>query len=815
MPSDNVVNLHREVSLTLLRNSFGYAVRTPRGQKDPGHFKWDPRTNNEEESRKTIYTLERSDDNLGIHLFGRVIDVDIDTDNPYLISALDYFLPHTSHVWGRKSRPRTHRLYELLGDGSQTKEIKGSPYDPAMFPFLRTIKKYKQIEMEVRGGEIRNGQYSLLPGSLHPSGEMYEWEDVKAARSSPVAVDLYRIINGVRFACAVATLAPYWTEGSRNSLCMALSGFLHRAVSHVSDLGGDSALYFEKRDAEELLRALMNISGDAEEDISSRMKTFEKTWEKADAGVPVQGATTLTKITGDNDLLTILYSLLADTPDLIAFDEFLDRYAIRSNTSNIVDRQRVGMKTATWLMTVNDLRNSTMHMTITTGDGSKRQMAGILLSSNRALRVDGFAFMPGADEILERPDGKYINQWRGFEVPPFQGPVTEADVQPFLDYVLKILSNGNPDVRHWVLSWAADIFKYPASKCGTALVLVGKPGAGKSFLGEYIIRKIIGRSHSMQTNTVESLTNNFNADSVNCLYIHCDEATNSRKRTDANKLKSMITDTSRRVEPKNVNAYETEDWARYCFTSNEIEDAVAIVDGEDDRRYTVLRVNETYARKSLTPTAVKRKYWDDIHAWAEDKDNLAKIHRFLLDYEYDRAEIREPLDTEARRTIVQHSQRGIEDWLMAIVAHGHPLDTLDARDRVLSGCCINTPNGLEANDTEWPDWLNYSALEEAYSIYRRSRSGSGSIPVYNAQQIADAFRERGLIPVEEKRMKKTVSYAYRDGDITKYLEKRINIRQFPKYSDLLEYLEEKLGYIPDNNVVHEEFKETKKKEVEY
>lgn len=781
----NVVDLHREVSILLLKSTTAYAVKTPRGQKDPGHYKWDPKTNNAEKSQQTIFQLERGDDNPGIHLHGKVVDVDVDTDNPTLLAALDYFLPHTAHVWGRKSRPRTHRLYEVTGCGDL--------FQPSDFGFLDVIKKHPEINVEIRGGEAKNAEYSLLPGSLHPSGEVYTWHDVAAARSTPVAVDALKLVSGVRMACIAALLVPYWVEGQRNQMCMALSGFLHRAVQHVQDMGQMSTIFFDKDEAIRLMRGIMSLAGDDQADYTMRMKTFEKTWEKADAGQAVQGATTISKITERPDIVSLLYVLLADSQDLIEFDEFLDRYAIRNGTSNVIDLQKAGSKGAAYLMTVNDLRNSTMHKLLTAG-GQARLMANVLLSSPRAIRVEGFCFRPGQEPVVEEYGEKYVNQWRGFAVKPWPEAVTKEDVQPFEDYMWEVVADKDPAAYRWIMAWVADIFQNPADKPGTALVLVGKPGAGKSVLGSHFIRRIIGRDHTMQTNNIESLTGTFNADSSNTLFIQCDEALNTRRRGDALRMKSMITDRTRRIEPKGVNAYEIEDCSRYFLTSNEITDAVAIVDGADDRRYTVQHVNELYAERSSKSPDEKKAFWDRIYKWGDDPENLSKLHRYLLDHKYERAMIRSPLPTKARETIQQHSQRGFDDWLMQIVGYEHPLQNLRQPDQRTEESYIYKGNQLRPTLSEWPVYVAYMRLEESYEHYRRRKGMMSTTTSYNAQQIKNEFVMKGMLPPDPdiKRIdhKKEV---WVNGEPKIQIE-RIRVTRFPRKEDILIYLNLKYGY---------------------
>lgn len=791
-----VHDLNREVSLQLLRSVRAFAIRTPRGQKEPGHFKWDPRTNNKTQSDQIIFDLERSDDNLGVHLFGPVVDVDIDSDNPHLIPALDYFLPPTAHVWGRKSRPRTHRLYELSGAKAE--------FDPKMFPFLETIQKFESIAVEVRGGQMRNGEYSLLPGSLHPSGEAYEWDDLRAARSTPVTVDIHRIVNAVRYACVVAAIAPYWTEGSRNTLCMALSGFFHRASKHVEEMGSASNFEFGMTEAKDLLSALLSICDDDPSDRIMRMKTFDQTWEKAESGVAVSGATTIEKITGNTEIVSVLYTLLADSPDMVELDQFMERYAIRNNSSTIIDIEKAGSKKTKYVMTMVDHTNSTMHKTIKNAGGGKTPMSAILQRSKRAIRVEGLAFVPEEEKLIHREDGIFVNQWTGWAIPMDPEPVASTDVVIFLRYIEEVVANGDREFANWIYAWLADIIQKPAGKCGTALVLVGPPGAGKTMLGEKIMGPIIGETHSSQINSIETLTGNFNSDTANLLFMQCDEAMNSRRRQDANRLKAMITDHWKRTEFKFADAFRMEDYCRYLFTSNDEEDAVAIIDGEADRRYTVGAVNPAYAYKSDKPDADKRAFWDEMFKFLEVKDkvpnkeNLAKIHRWLYDFKYDPALIRAPYVTAARRVMAQHSQRGLDDWLMEISTMPHPFVNLREDSQQIEDSFIKRKKAgkeeLFKSYDGWPDMVNYQRVQDSYDLYRRRKGMAATTPTYNVTQIKQAFVKRKILKHDHNSARvRGVKEEWIGGEL-RPRKTQIYVHDFPTKEDIQRYLVEQYGF---------------------
>lgn len=794
--SNNVVSPaklfpHREVSLSLLKISSGFCVRTPRGQKDPGHIGWDPATNNKERSEQNILALEKIDDNLAIHLFGTVVDVDVDTDNPILMQALDAFLPYTAHVWGRPSRLKTHRLYELTG-------LPNNQFDPSMFRFLSYLTKNEAIKLEVRGGKLQSGQYSLLPGSLHPSGEPYEWDNLRVAASSPVYVPVDALMGAIRKACAATILAPYFTEGSRNKLCMALSGFLYRVVTNIEDTPNPT-FFFDKYDAEDFINKLLDLVDDDESDRQSRMKTFAQTWAKAEAGEKVAGLSTFAKEVNDDALIPALYTLLVDSSELQELDDFIERYWVRMNTNDICDVEKMGRRGVVAVMSQTAFRNSNLHRKVTIGN-ERRNLVDMLLHSRRANRFDGFAFSPDKDKFFDRHGQVYVNQWQGFAIAPWPEKVTASEVQPFIDYVRTVLAHGSHKAFDWIMAWVADIFKVPHEKCGTALVLVGLPGSGKSFLGSNVLRPIIGINHSMQVNHITQITQQFNVDSSGKLLIQCDEAINSRRHEDANKLKSLITDPTKRVEPKGVDAYEVENLSRFLFTSNNISDAVAITDGTADRRYAVFETNNMYAAESPLPSAEKDEFWRGMYKWFSSEENLSKLHRYFVDMEYDRDLIRRPLDTEARRRIQQHSVRGFDDWLITLAASDHPLYVFNANDpRARMGYVKKNGKYVEATE-DWPELVVYGAVKDAYEIYRARKGMKATTPDFNESQIIQEFQKRKLLPENYKQAKVTSTVA--STAMGEEIKRRANCRQFPSKEAIVSYTA-KFGFTAEADAVEE------------
>jgi hypothetical protein len=200
------------------------------------------------------------DANIGV-LMGtpsaRIVDVDLDWIRglPYA----DEFFPPTPAIFGRESKPRSHRLYTC--DIQKTQR----------FEFTATSSKSDGDDDDKKKSkpfvEIRaDGSQTMFPPSVHPSGEQVRWDE-DGAPAEVGADELLQCAQDYATACLIGDLWP--GEGARNKAAMAVCGCLVK--------WGLS----EER-AKRIVRTAALVADD--EEVEQRVAVWDSTKAKVEAG---------------------------------------------------------------------------------------------------------------------------------------------------------------------------------------------------------------------------------------------------------------------------------------------------------------------------------------------------------------------------------------------------------------------------------------------------------------------------------------------------------------------------------------------------
>jgi hypothetical protein len=171
--------------------------------------------------------------------------VDIDLDAREAIAAAPEVLPHTPSKYGRPSAPASH--WDYIADPLVPTAQFRDPVEPE--------DSARSMLVELRS----TGSQSLRPGSTHPSGEVYEWDE----RGEPPRIPGPTLYQRASKLAAVTLLARRWPAvGGRHHAAVALAGGLLR--------GGWTA-----ERAERLIRVVAETAGDDE--VADRVKAVAST----------------------------------------------------------------------------------------------------------------------------------------------------------------------------------------------------------------------------------------------------------------------------------------------------------------------------------------------------------------------------------------------------------------------------------------------------------------------------------------------------------------------------------------------------------
>ena len=232
-----------------------------------------------------------------------IVDVDLDCHEACV--AARHFLPDTGLIYGRTSNPRSHYLYEV--DGIKTTK------------FLDPVRRGDQsLRGEAMLLEIRStGCMSILPSSIHPSGETY----LAASKGQPAVIDAKTLLVKASAAASAALLGRYWPHGARHETALALSGALLNHGYNVDQ-------------AQRLIAAVAEIAEDAE--VSDRVATVRYTADKIAAEEPVTGIPSLITILGEEVVGAVIKWLQLDARRQTAQNE-TERNSIQINDRPLRD----------------------------------------------------------------------------------------------------------------------------------------------------------------------------------------------------------------------------------------------------------------------------------------------------------------------------------------------------------------------------------------------------------------------------------------------------------------------------------------------
>jgi hypothetical protein len=191
------------------------------------------------------------------------------------------------------------------------------------------------------------------------------------------------------------------------------------------------------------------------------------------------------------------------------------------------------------------------------------------------------------------------NLFHGFPIQP-----RKYDISRWEKHMTKIYGK-----KHYklIMDWFADMYQNPDRKVGYAIVVRGDKGTGKNTFEEALGRKLLSKENYFRTASTDQLFGRFNkALGANLLTVGQEIVWGGNHAHDS-VLKDMITEKSRVLEVKGVDAFTINNYSRIYMTSN--ADWV-VPASPDERRFYVASTKKGVHSK---------KEWSEFHEWLNDE----------------------------------------------------------------------------------------------------------------------------------------------------------------------------------------------------
>jgi len=322
----------------------------------------------------------------------------------------------------------------------------------------------------------------------------------------------------------------------------------------------------------------------------------------------------------------------------------------------------------------------------------------VYLGSPERLEFTGLTNRPGS---IHRTPPLY-STWRAFARKPLKG-----DWSLLKQHVKDVICGGDQTAYVWLMSWMAQMLQKPEDKLGTAVVLRGSRGCGKTTLG-MALRKVIGHIHSRKVSQQHHVTGHFNAHLQDCLFLLVEEGIWGGNKSAEGVLKDLITGDTAMIEAKFIGAVEMPNYTRVMITSNE---KWVVPAGKAERRFLVLDAIDLF--EGLPEDDPSRKaYFDPLYDEMEQGGYEAMLAD-LLEWDYTQVNLRQPPMTEGLRKQMAQTFTDEQEWLLGALIQGGFTDR--------SG---NRIPGSDEWDLDKPLEISTNLLLESYRAHVTTYRGS-------------------------------------------------------------------------------------------
>ena len=221
-------------------------------------------------------------------------------------------------------------------------------------------------------------------------------------------------------------------------------------------------------------------------------------------------------------------------------------------------------------------------------------------------------------------------------------------LEPFLDFMLP-----REDERNMVVNWLAWCLQNEGDKPLWALFLYSQTkGSGKSTLSK-VFASLFGDENSSVENNVSKLVSRFNAPVLEKKFVTCEELSITPGSSEANAIKTYITETTTMTEQKGHDVHMVEQACAFLFTTNH----TPLWLEQGDRRFYVVEVDHDGHRFGSQAEDFA-KLSAEVHEYIKEPRNVAMLYNALMRHRIPASFSAKSLDVKHRSTEIMKSIQG-------------------------------------------------------------------------------------------------------------------------------------------------------------
>ena len=246
--------------------------------------------------------------------------------------------------------------------------------------------------------------------------------------------------------------------------------------------------------------------------------------------------------------------------------------------------------------------------------------------------------------ILDKCPADKFNIWGGFKATRVNVPESSG-LKLLKSFILDTWAKGNETYYNYIVSWFAGLVTNLTGTNRVALAMVSGQGTGKNTLFDFMSEFILGNNNTVAVTGINSITGNFNAILQNKRLININEMSSTKDEFKSNfdKIKGFITDTTIQITPKGIDSYTMSNIGNYILFTNHAD---SIIVEETDRRYAIFDMSNIHAND--------QEYFNNFYSLCFNQDVANEFYTYLLDFES--VDLRKIPMTEIKREMMALSK---------------------------------------------------------------------------------------------------------------------------------------------------------------